>query len=324
MWSKDPFAVKNITNQGHLARLANGTHELRIRGDFSSNTEMELLKRNRKDPAQSVYRKIFQNPDKKIWLPDEVEDFRQHLFTKFGDFETIALTGYTDIGPVLREQFGINQQEYEEKVFELFDLCIKEAQAEPDLAGVTFIVTHGASDMCVDRVGNQVAAHNGLYQVGFNQYEWMPYVKDDSVDVVVGANKLQYHNNFIIFSNYLTCVGGREDALGHDIAKGIANRKRLFLAPILPFIAPAEIPPAFREFGPDGEDYRLLPFDKRPIEDASRALPVIFEGMFSEINYQNFSEMKINTARNFVNALLKHRAERNAALEDAKLPPVSS
>ena len=243
-----------VSTEGDIGKNDTGVY-LRLRGKDKSATAGTVCLNPEADVAERIYERRFQNPRKRIFLPGE-EDMATAFLKNGIDVVTIGMTGYSTLKPEQLAQWGIQDGAYEEACAAILAQTIHTLTRR--FPGVRIKVTHGASDMGIDRVVIRVAKELNLDQLGFNCPAWMWYVTDDEVPVFVAKDKDAYADSFVRHTDILLSVGGREQSLVHDITAAIRHGKCLIPCPIMQAISNNGGPPPR-----DGDG---------KIQDATRAL----------------------------------------------------
>ena len=205
--------------------------------------------------AERVYQYWFTNPRKQILLPEEEGQIERFL-RNAPDVITIGMTGYSALKDEQCRQWGIKPGAYEAACAGILAHTIRMLQRK--FEGARIKVTHGASDLGIDKVVIGVARQLNLDQLGFNCPGWMWYVNDDDIPVYVARDKEAYGDRFVRHTDILLSVGGRDQSLISDITAAIKYGKCLITCPVMQAISSNGGPPSR-----DGEG---------KIQDATKAL----------------------------------------------------
>jgi hypothetical protein len=230
-----------IPSDGLIQREQDGSTSAYAVGKshFANLPDVECLNPDANEDVR-IYRKNFKI--KRIYLPDELDTAQEALGSP--DI-VIGMTGYSS---VKTDEWGIKPEAYEVACADILGNAILELQKEFPTIRVALV--HGAAPMGVDLSVMDVAKGLRLSNLGFNCPLYMFYVDDDEGKVYVAKNKGEYSDAFIQGLNMLISVGGRAQALEHDISAAIRFRKRLVLFNLIEAISTTGGPPAW---GPDGK-----------------------------------------------------------------------
>lgn len=224
-----------LAEHGLISREGDVTVVRMMSKDDLSGIEGVTCENPEAEPGKRIYRKEFLK--KEIFLPDELEVARkQVLYDK--DAVCIGMTGYSKIG----DKWGVNDETYVAACADVLGSAINEIRHEFPSAQVKIV--EGASDMGVDKGALMVAEQLNLRHLGFSCPKFMFYVKDDDNPVYVAATQADYGQAFVCSLDLLLSVGGRMQALEHDMLAAIRHNKRLILLNLLKAISPTGGPPA--------------------------------------------------------------------------------
>lgn len=210
-----------ITKEGNIFVVrAMGSSLAYIDGVICENSEAPVEER--------VYRKEFYN--KKIYLPDEYDLASQNIL--IGENTVVlGMTGYSRIGTEKCEQWGITEEVYIAACENFLGLTVHDLKRE--FPNINVKIVEGASDLGVDRAAISVADSLNLTHLGFSCPKFMFYVKDNEDPVYVAESQKAYADAFIRSLNILYSVGGRMQALHHDMMAAVYYNKNLVLLDIL-------------------------------------------------------------------------------------------
>lgn len=192
--------------------------------------------------AKGERKKVFR-ADKVILLSEQSKEIRKIICEdpRSGIFNpqtvTIGPSGYSDVsklvasGEIQADTYRLTCQYVLKRFITQLNKILNEQGLE-----LPFVITHGASEIEVDKAGRDTANELNIRQFGFNQPEWMFYVPDDLVPTYVASNKDDYHNKFAAHTMILLILGGRDDAAYHDRLNCQLYRNLVLPCPILPFI----------------------------------------------------------------------------------------
>ena len=186
---------------------------------------------------------------------------------------TVGVAGYSDLS-IFENSGVLKKGEYQDlckDVLARFVLGFNAAMNELKF-DAPVVITHGASELGVDKAARDTAISINCRQFGFNQPEWMFYVPDDAVPVYVGIDKQDYHHKFAAHTMVLLIMGGRDDAAYSDRLNTQQYRNLVLPCPILPFLM--DNPPPAWDPKYDQERGSVGPLEwanKIPILDASMA-----------------------------------------------------
>lgn len=234
--------LSRVSNtQGEIERVE-GKVAVRLRGNSSLAKMQGVTCLNARAAAgDRVYEKVFHHPNKAVFLPDE-EDRVVKWLRNVEDVVTIGMTGYSSLKPEVLKDWGLKPGEYEAACRDILACTILLLQRE--YQGIRIKLTHGASDMGIDRAVIEVARKLNLDQLGFNCPKWMFYVNDDEVPVYVAEDQESYADAFVRNTDILISVGGREQSLMHDVTAAIKYGKCLIVAPVMNAISSNGGPPS--------------------------------------------------------------------------------
>lgn len=231
--------IIEVTDKGHVVRRRNAAYLLQEQGVFCENPGAP--------EADRIYAKLFENPGKKIYLPDQYDLAYREVLTgrnviRFG------ANGYSDLKPDRCAYFGIEPGAYEEACFGLLKHMYDSLCA--DYAGVDIRIVHGASNCGIDKVLIRLANQYNRNQLGHSCPGFMFYVDpNDGVPVYVGANKETYADAFIRSLDMLIACNGGEQAFLHDIAATFRHKKHLIPVNVLRAISRSGGPSAISAGG---------------------------------------------------------------------------
>ena len=230
--------VAILSNEGTIHREGNkaivramGSHLAELEGVTCENLEAPENER--------IYRKEFTN--KEIYLPEEYEKARRAVLSGEG-LIILGMTGYSKIGEDNCREWGVSEDAYTAACSDLLGAAINSLQRK--FKGIRIALVDGASDMGVDKGVIEVADTMGLNHLGFSCPSYMFYVKDDKSPVYVARTKDEYADCFVRSLDMLFSVGGRLQALKHDMAAALEHGKKLLLLNVLEVISPHGGPPA--------------------------------------------------------------------------------
>ena len=231
---------RNQVSEDGLIERRNGEVIVRLRSDKEDGPGGGATCSNAEAPvAKRVWEKRFAK--KQIFLPDEFAAATTFL-RSVPDVITLGATGYSSLKPDVCAAWGIKPGAYEAACAALLAQTVRYLQIK--FEGVRIKLTHGASDMGIDRVVIDVARQLNLDQLGFNCPRWMSYVNDDEVPVYVAKSQSDYSDAFVRSTDILLSVGGRQQSLIHDITGAIKYGKRLIVCPIMVAISSNGGPPS--------------------------------------------------------------------------------
>lgn len=211
-----------ISREGDMVvvRAIDKEYLLKIPGVVCENPEAPM--------AERIYRKDFKN--KTIYLPGEYQK-AVHDVLSGTDVACIGMTGFSAIGAENCKAWGITEETYVAACQDLLGQTINTLQKH--FPGIKIKLVDGASDMGVDRATIGVAQVMNLDHLGFSCPNFMFYVNDDKAPVYVAANQSEYADAFVRSLNILFSVGGRKQALEHDMLAAVKYDKRLVLLNVL-------------------------------------------------------------------------------------------
>lgn len=212
---------------GSIERLSNGQHVVRVIGKSHLANLEGVTCENPEDPEdQRIYSKVFRH--KRIYLPDEADKAQKDvLFLHKADTIVLGMTGYSSIKPADCAAWGVKPGAYERACEEIMANMVYSIRDE--YPNVTICIADGASDMGVDQAVINTARRLGIPHLGHSCPQYMMYVVDDEDPVLVSANQEEYSDAFIQNLHILCSVGGRLQALMHDIKAAIVWNKKVIL-----------------------------------------------------------------------------------------------
>lgn len=227
------------TDKGFVVRRRHAAYLLKEQGVFCENPTA--------DDADRIYAKLFENPDKRIYLPDEYElAVREQLTGK--NVIRFGANGYSDLSAERCRAFGVKPGAYEEACFGLLSFMYEKLCA--DFPGVDVRIVHGASNCGIDKVLIRLADKYNRYQLGHSCPGFMFYVDpNDKVPVYVGPTKETYADAFIRSLDILVACNGGEQAFLHDIGATFRHKKHLIPVNVIRSISSTGGPAAINAAG---------------------------------------------------------------------------
>lgn len=209
--------IIEVTEKGHIVRRRNAAYLLKESGVFCENPDAP--------EAERIYAKKFENPAKKIYLPNEYDQAVAEVL-KGNNVIRLAANGYSEVGIARCRAWGVQPGAYEEACYGL--LCYMYESLCADYPGVDVRIVHGASAVGIDKVLINVANKYNRNQLGHSCPGFMFYVDpNDGVPVYVGENKESYADAFIRSLDILIACNGGEQAFVHDIAAIFRHKRHL-------------------------------------------------------------------------------------------------
>lgn len=185
-----------------------------------------------------ICRKVFER--KPVFLPDEYDQaMDKHI--RGPNTIVISMNGYSSLKPEWLRKYQIEEGAYETACAALLRCTIDHLIRK--FRAIRVRVIHGASDMGIDGVVDQVAKEKFDYMpLGFSCPEFMMYVRDDNTPVYVAENKAKYADAFIRSLDLLITTGGRMHALEHDTLASCVYDKRLHFVDVPGMLSPIGVP----------------------------------------------------------------------------------
>ncbi len=222
------------TDKGAIVRKKGSAYLLKERGVFCENPDAP--------EADRIYAKLFERPDKKIYLPEQYELAVTEVLSGRNVIR-LAANGYSDLKPERCRAWGVQHGAYERACFGLLSYMYESLCA--DYPGVDIRIVHGASACGIDKVLIDVATKYNRSQLGHSCPGFMFYVDpDDGVPVYVGETKEQYADAFIRSADILVACNGGEQAFVHDISAIFRHKKHLIPVNVIRSISSSGGPPA--------------------------------------------------------------------------------
>ncbi len=232
-------SITRLTNGHHLVRIVGKTHLANLPGIVCKNPQAPEAKR--------IYEKRF--TQKRIYLPFEADIARESILGRTReDSIVLGMTGYSSIKPEDCAAWGIQPEAYEAACQEVLANMVLAIRTE--YPRVNIAIADGASDLGVDQAVIGVSRHLNLPHLGHSCPNYMMYVKDDHDTVLVSNTQDEYSDEFIRSLDILCSVGGRLQALLHDIKAAILFNKKVLLFDLVRTISINRGGPAAR--GADG------------------------------------------------------------------------
>src|SRR3989344_1208851 len=229
--SGDTEGVVVRVDNKHVVQIKGQTHLLEIPG-------VECLNPDQESPER-VYSKTFSN--KRIYLPNEAEEAKKEVLGG-SNVVVIGMTGYSRLTDQQCFEWGIKPRAYENACMDILGTVIHNLNKE--YPGIKVKLVDGASDMGVDQAVIEVARQLNIEHLGYSCPEYLFYVKDDEDPIFVAGTRQAYSDAFIANLDILFSVGGRVQALEHDISAAIRFNKHLILLNILHSLSTNGNPPA--------------------------------------------------------------------------------
>src|SRR5260370_13264120 len=229
---------------GTIERLGDGTHIVRAYGNpylldqpgvYCENTDAEETER--------IYAKRFVN--KQIFFQSELEEARNQLLS-WNDTHAIriGMTGYSKITSENLENWGIKRHAYERACEDILGRSIHALQEE--YPGIKISIPDDASNMGVDLAITNVARFLDISHLGHSFPRFMMYVVDDNDAVIVCESQAAYSNCFIDNLDLLISVGGRLQALTHDIDSATEKGQLIVFSDLMPLLTETKANPPTR------------------------------------------------------------------------------
>ncbi len=192
-------------------------------------------------PRKRIYRRIFKNPKKRIYLPHEYDlAVRKELGGRHPF--VVGMNGYSHLSEAQCAAWGVKPSAYRSgcAVFlEQIDKCLRK-----NFPAANVCYVHGASDMEVDKAVSETATRLRRQQLGFSCPEYLFYVPDNAAPVYVAKTAEEYSDAFVRTGDVLIAANGRLQAFRMDIAAVFLHDKFLLPVNILKLISSTGGPPA--------------------------------------------------------------------------------
>ena len=228
-----------IGTEGMIHRKSDGV-VVRMVGQAHLLEQAGVVCENPDSPEEErIYAKTFVN--KRIFLPDQFEQAKAEILGSDNQL-ILGMTGYSSIKPKDCADWGIKPGAYEAACEDILGTVIRGLRKT--FPGTTIKLFDGASDMGVDRALINVARKLNIEHLGFSCPKFMFYVNDDDDAVYVANSQKEYSDAFIRELDILYSVGGRMQALEHDMIAAIVYNKRLVPLEVLKAISTNGGPPA--------------------------------------------------------------------------------
>lgn len=196
------------------------------------------------EQADRIYRKTFYK--KPVYLSHEYDQAIRECLSG-NDVVVIGMNGYSRISDASCLAWGVTQEAYEEACAALLGTAITAVQSE--FHGMRIKLTHGASNLGVDRAILMVAQEFNLHHLGHSCPKFMPFVSDDNAPIYVAETQHGYADAFVRSLHILISANGRLQAFQHDISAAFQYRKHIIPVNVMRCISTKGGPPVF---GPDG------------------------------------------------------------------------
>lgn len=198
------------TSEGVLVRALGGAHLLDQPGVECENPDVP--------EGERIYRKLFVH--RQIFLPGEFD--AAQAFLGGNDVIRLGATGYSTIKDEQLAEWGLRRGAYEAAVKGL--IMAQTRFIWEHFEGAQVKLCDGASYMGVDQAMIEAGKALNLNRLGHSCPKFMFYVHDDSEDqtpIYVASTQAEYSTAFVTNCDILLSVGGRLQALEHDITAGI-------------------------------------------------------------------------------------------------------
>lgn len=209
----------SLTEEGAIHRNEDGSVVVRALGGTHLLSEEGVTCENPDAPeGERIYQKTFHN--RRIFLPEEFDAAQTYL--SGSDVIRLGATGYSTIKPEQLAAWGLKPGAYEAAVEALITAQARAIAGNFD--GTKIKLVDGASAMGVDLALIRAGKALNLDRLGHSCPKFMFYVKDDPDDptpIYVAANQADYSMAFVKNADILLSVGGRMQALNHDITAAI-------------------------------------------------------------------------------------------------------
>ncbi len=295
--------MNNLTPDGQIIRHKN-THIVRGMGRHLARLPGVICENPRASIDERIYRKVFRR--KRIFVEGEIKKARRAVFK--GVDVVFGLTGYSKIGARNCAEWGVTEEAYLAACDDLLmGMLIEHAREFPNLK---LGIADGAStDLGVDKVAIQIARRNNIPHLGHSCPMYMFYVADDDDPVYVGRNNDSYGDAFVQSLDILLSVGGRLQALKHDIYASVLYNKQLLLLNVLRTICK-------NGSGPPARDRHGKIVDATAAFEASIHQQLVFTSRSAD-GYADLRAFALETAKSITRKLVGSKAFRKLQLQSA-------
>ncbi len=214
-----PSRAASLTKEGEIHRNPDKSVVVRAPGGPHLLNEDGVTCENPDAPeGERIYQKTFYH--RKIFLPEEFDAAQMYINGR--DVIRLGATGYSSIKPAQLAEWGLKPGAYEAAVQAL--IIAQARTIAKTFEGAKIKLVDGASAMGVDLAIIRAGKELNLDRLGHSCPKFMFYVKDDPEDptpIYIAATQADYSLAFVKNADILLSVGGRMQALNHDITAAI-------------------------------------------------------------------------------------------------------
>ncbi|HEY9777496.1 MAG TPA: hypothetical protein V6C81_27280 [Planktothrix sp.] len=185
------------------------------------------------NPEKAVEEQIIEFRFRKNMIYTQ-EQRQEAVRAKFAERNCMVVgpTGYSDAKAALHH---LQNLDYEYAVKGIFSQMVRSLKAR--IRGLQFGLTNGSSDLGVDMAINLLAEEESIPLLGFSCPEFMLYVKDTGMSIVVCKNQTEYSKNFVETPDVLIALNGRRQAFDMDILGMIGHYKPVIMLDLMRALA---------------------------------------------------------------------------------------